>query len=375
MHTVAATADDQNRLSRQLSETNNRLTISVTVGQTPPPPPDCGGIANGKIGATRRGLTGFANGYRYGQLSTADRTRYMDAFAATGAKWFRMKMEDWNLAEFQDVVGKAKARGFCVIGNLNSNTSSGPWADPPDHQAWANQVASQFVSALKADVNVWEIWNEPNLNGFFPGTSDSYADLLHRTYLAIHAVDADAVVLGGGLAPAGGASESRNAVNFWTRVYDWNKAQGRPGSGELFDDDLANHPYLYPEDRLDPTNAAADWNAFYQTYLIHQLMADPAHGGPTNDGAKRSWATEAGFPTGRTLPGCTTLSAAATRIPAQLDKWISEWGTFTGPFLFHELQEQPGLTDIDHYFGFIRTDWTTKNPMYPAFTTYAARTN
>jgi CARDB len=154
-HTVAATADDQNRLPRELSESNNGLTISVTVGQTPPPPPDCRGLADGNIGATRGGLTGFAHGDRYGQL----------------------------------------------------------------------------------------------------------------------------------------------------------------------------------------------------------------------------WATEAGFPTGCTVAGCITLSAAATRIPAQLDKWISEWGTFTGPFLFHELQEQPGVTDVEHYFGFIRTDWTTKDPMYAAFRTYAARTN
>ena len=350
------------------------VVTSVTSKPPPTPTPDCRGRATVKVGATRGGLTGFANGYRYGQLNATERTSYMDAFAATGAKWFRMNMEDWNLAEFQDVVAKAKARGFCVIGNINANTSTGPWADPPDHQAWANEVASQFVTRLQADVHVWEIWNEPNLAGFWPSTSDSYADLLHRTYQAIHAVDADAVVLGGGLAPAGGASESANAVNFWTRVYDWNKAQGRQGSAQLFDG-LAHHPVLYPENPLAPENATADWNAFHQTLLIHQLMADPAYGGPTKDGAKRIWATEAGFPTGCGLTGCITLADAATRVPAQLDKWIDDWGSFTGPFLFHQLQEQPGVTGIEHYFGFVRTNWSPKNPMYSSFTTYAARTN
>jgi hypothetical protein len=58
------------------------------------------------------------------------------------------------------------------------------------------------------------------------------------------------------------------------------KAQGRQGSAELFDG-LAHHPYLYPEDPLAPANATADWNAFYQTLLIHNLMADAAHGGAT----------------------------------------------------------------------------------------------
>jgi CARDB len=372
-HTVTATADDQNRLTRELSETNNSLTVPLTIG-SPPPPPDCRGISTVKIGATRGGLTGFANGYRYEQLTAAERTTYMDAFAATGTKWYRMNMEDWNITEFQDVVAKAKARGLCVIGNISANPTGTHWADPPDHQAWADQAARNYVALLKADVNVWEVWNEPNLTDFWPSTSDSYADLLHRSYLAIHAVDSDAVVLGAGLSPAGGASDSRNAVNFWTRVYGWNNAQSRQGSAELFDG-LAHHPYLFPEDPLDPAYATADWNAFYQTFLIHQLMADPAYGGPTNDGAKRVWATEAGFPTGCNLSGCITVAAAATRVPAQLDKWINEWGTFTGPFLFHELQEQPGVTSIEHYFGFIHADWSPKNPMYSALTTYAARTD
>ena len=41
---------------------------------------------------------GFAHGYRYGQLSAADRVRYMDEFVASGAKWFRMNLENWSLA-------------------------------------------------------------------------------------------------------------------------------------------------------------------------------------------------------------------------------------------------------------------------------------
>jgi CARDB len=373
-HSVTAVADDQNRLRREVSESNNQLSTSLVVGTPPPPPADCRGTATVKVGPTRGGFTGFANGFRYSQLSAADRVTYMDAFAATGGKWFRMNMEDWDLSEFQDVVAKAKVRGLCVIGNLSANATGTHWGDPPDHQASADQVVSRFVNYLKADVNVWEVWNEANISDFWPGTSESYVDLLHRTHEAIHAIDSDAMVLGGGLAPSGNATDPNNAVNFWTRVYNWNHAQGRQGSAQLFDG-LAHHPYLFPEDPLAPGNSMADWNAFYQTYLIHQLMSDPAYGGPTNDGAKRIWATEAGFPTGCSYSGCITLQAASTRIPAQLDKWINEWGSFTGAFLFYELQDQPGVTGTEHFFGFLREDWSHKDPMYTAFTTYAARTN
>jgi hypothetical protein len=109
-----------------------------------------------------------------------------------------MNLEAWSLSEAQDVVARARARGLCVIGNLSANRTGTHWADPPDHQAWAANAASGFVTPLKGDVNVWEIWNEPNLSGFWPSTSESYADLLHQTYLAIKAADADAVVLGAG---------------------------------------------------------------------------------------------------------------------------------------------------------------------------------
>ncbi len=54
---------------------------------------------------------------------------------------------------------------------------------------------------------------------------------------------------------------------------------------------------------------------------------------------------------------------------------MNEWGSFTGPFMFYQVQEQPGLTDREHYFGFVRGDWSLKDPMYSAFKTYSARTN
>jgi hypothetical protein len=55
-----------------------------------------------------------------------------------------------------------------------------------------------------------------------------------------------------------------------------------------------------------------------------------------------------------------------------MDRWTVEWGSFTGPLMFHELQEQPGVTDIEHYFGFMRDDWSHKEPLWTAYKSYAA---
>jgi polysaccharide biosynthesis protein PslG len=307
---------------------------------------------------------GFANGYRYGQLSAADRVRYMDEFAASGAKWFRMNLENWSLAEAQDVVAKARERGFCVIGNLNANPSGTHWANPPDHQKWADAAVSTFVKPLINDVTVWEIWNEPNISGFFNGTSDAYADLLHTAYVTIHAAQTWAVITTAGLAPVGNGTDPNNAVPYWTRVYNWNARKGRSGSVGLFDV-MAHHAYLYPEDPTDHANDH-DWSGFYQAKLIHNLMVSKG------DGDKKVWGTETGAPSGCTYAQCITIDEAARRITGVMDRWTVEFGSFTGPLMFHELQEQPGVTDIEHYFGFMRGDWSHKEPLWTNYKNYAA---
>ena len=336
-------------------------TVPTTTTTTAPPPGNL--CPTGAAGTHKGALMGFANGYRYGQLSAADRVRYMDEFAASGAKWFRMNLEDWSLAEAQDVVAKARQRGFCVIGNLNANPTGTHWANPPDHKKWADAAVSTFVKPLINDVTVWEIWNEPNISSFFNANSDQYADLLHTAYAAIHAAQPWAVVSTAGLAPVGNGTNTNNAVNYWSRVYTWNARQGRSGSVGLFDV-LAHHAYLYPEDPTDHANDQ-DWSGFYQAKLIHDLMVSKG------DGAKKIWGTETGAPSGCTFSQCITVEEAARRVTGVMDRWTVEWGAFTGPLIWHELQEQPGVTDVEHYFGFIREDWTTKEPLWTAYKDYA----
>ena len=104
-------------------------------------------------------------------------------------------------------------------------------------------------------------WKEPSINGFFNGTSDAYADLLHTAYVTIHAAQPWAVISTAGLAPVGNSADSNNATPYWARVYKWNASRGRSGSVGLFDV-LAPHAYLYPEDPTDHANDQ-DWSGFY----------------------------------------------------------------------------------------------------------------
>jgi polysaccharide biosynthesis protein PslG len=300
----------------------------------------------------------------------------MNVIADEGVKWVRMDMEDWNMSEFQDMVSRANARGLCVFGNIMANASGTHWADPTDHQAWANAAANE-VSQLKGSVHVWEIWNEENTGSFWPGGNmNSFADLLHKTYLAIKAVDPNAVVISGGNAPNGDQTNPLNSVNVLKDWYNWNKSQGRQGSSQLFDA-VAHHPYSYPYNPTDPANLVG-WDAFYQTLLLHQVMADPNYGGPTNDGAKKIWGTEGGFPSGcpsgiTNLNTCISLTTAASWVSSIMDYWINNWGSFTGPFMWYEVQNQPNIsTDREGYFGFIDANWNPKQNQYNNLKAYSA---
>jgi hypothetical protein len=83
-------------------------------------------------------------------------------------------------------------------------------------------------------INMWEIWNEPNLSYYWPEQPfpRSYAALLHAAHNAIKAVDPAADVIVGGL-----TSGSWNSLNELYAV---------PGVGRWFDG-VALHPYTkYP---------------------------------------------------------------------------------------------------------------------------------
>lgn len=70
---------------------------------------------------------------------------------------------------------------------------------PRNLRAWADYVF-QTVSRYKDKIHYWEVWNEPDLQGFWHGTPEQYAELLAVSYDAIKRADPQAKVLLGGIA-------------------------------------------------------------------------------------------------------------------------------------------------------------------------------
>ncbi|BCX05598.1 MAG: hypothetical protein KatS3mg053_3536 [Candidatus Roseilinea sp.] len=70
-----------------------------------------------------------------------------------------------------------------------------PWDDPNNY--WG-QFVYQVVTRYRDHVRAWEVWNEPNLDEFWPASPQLYARLLQVAYQAAKAADpATTVVLGG----------------------------------------------------------------------------------------------------------------------------------------------------------------------------------
>src|SRR6185436_97299 len=115
-----------------------------------------------------------------------------------------------------------------------------------------------------------------------------YTELLRRTYTEIKKVDRTSVVLAAGTAPAPDDPSGKDMapVTFLEGIY-------AHGGGDAFDA-FAHHPYSYPCNPL----INKEWNAFFQTYWLHQALV--RHG----DGDRTIWGTESGAPTAGDVGGC-----------------------------------------------------------------------
>jgi hypothetical protein len=81
----------------------------------------------------------------------------------------------------------------------------GWWANTlaPQLEPWRNFVRTA-AERYKGRVHYWEIWNEPDLSGFFKGTTDDYIELLRTAHAEIKSADPQAKVWTAGFATVGG---------------------------------------------------------------------------------------------------------------------------------------------------------------------------
>lgn len=321
-------------------------------------------IQNGDAGTIAIGeqaTYGFSPGADIRHLSDASLSDDLAAMLEVGASWIRLDI-DWSIIEPEPgrydwdetdrLVEQATANGLQVLGLLTYTPS---WARPPEsNDKWPPDDEGDFADFATAavtryqplGVHSWEIWNEPNSQLFWAPKPDParYGRLLTASVDAIRAVDKDAVILSGGLAPGldreDGASFS--PLSFLQALIDF-RALDRV-------DAVAVHPYSFPARPLDPESAR--WNTFLIVPDMYRLLVD------SQVDPRQIWITEYGAPTGD-HPRSVDETDQSVFILDALDA-AAGW-PWAGPtFVYGFRDVGSDLGDLEDNYGIVRNDGSPK---------------
>jgi hypothetical protein len=284
---------------------------------------------------------------------------------AMGATWVRVPM-NWVSLEMHGkgryewwasdrVVDAARKEGLRILGVVSytpawARPAGTPATNPPnDPDDYARFVAALADRYAPLGVHHWEIWNEPNVPFMWTPKPDParYTTLLRKAFSAIKREDRRAVVLSAGLSPGWDAPDGSqmSPVTFLERMY----RAGAKGSFHA----VGYHPASFPY----RSTYSASWNAFQQTPQLSAVMR--AHG----DAKKRIWATEIGFPTGRSSMAVSEQTQAKYLLEA-LRVWQAS--PYAGPAIVYSIRDfGTNPRNYDDNFGLVRYNGSPK-PAYTA---------
>lgn len=318
---------------------------------------------------------GVAAGWQLPWMSSTDQATYLNSDQAMGAGWLRFDINwtsiqaggptSYNWAPQDAVVKGAMSRGIQILGTIaytpawarpSGTTDKYPPTNVSDYGNFCKATAQHFGPM---GVHAYEVWNEPNLSGFFMPSPNvvKYTAMLKACYTAIKSVDPNSTVMTGGTSPAGsynnpGSTSQINGINFLEGIY----ANG----GKGYFDAVAHHPYTFP---YDPSTVA-NWSAWYQMFgtspSLRSVMI--ANG----DGNKKIWGTEWGAPTnGPSGSGYVSESTQAAEVTSAFKLWTSY--SWTGPLFVYDFRDDgTSTTTRENFFGLVRYDWSQK-PAWSAF--------
>ncbi len=315
------------------------------------------------------GLSGVGFGFSQGSgllwESVAQQAADLDGMVAAGASWVGADIDwpsiqaggpnAWNWQPTDRLINAARSRGLQVLATADYTPV---WARPANtSDKHAPNDPAQFATFVRAaatryaanGVHAWQIWNEPNTAAFFQPHPDpqAYAQLLIAGADAIHSADPSAVVMNGGLAPAGNVAGQTIAPNdFLIQMY----AAGIGGHVNA----ISMHPYSFP---YSPTTPAT-WNPFYMLGYTHLIMT--AFG----DAGLPIWGTEAGFGTGQ---DAQSLSEAMQAV--RMKELVVAWKQLPFAaklFVYGYRDTLAGSTSVWDNMGMVHRDFSTK-PAFAAF--------
>jgi O-antigen ligase len=240
-----------------------------------------------------------------------------------------------------------------------------PPIPPTDPDRFA-AFAAAFAERYGAQVDYYQIWDEPNLAAHWGGgpvNPPAYADLLARTARASRAADSDARILLAGLAPTTETGpQNLSDVRYLEQLY-------QAGAAPYFDV-VAGKPYGFD---TGPDDRRADESVlnFSRLLLLREVMV--AH----DDADKAIWASHWGWnalPPGWTgapsVWGQTDEATQAARTIAALERARTEW-PWTGALILENFQPAAPPDDPRWGFALVGQD-DAPRPAYDVVAAWAA---
>ena len=284
------------------------------------------------FGMVHAGETGSAE--EYGLLDEMGVTWILRTF-----NWDRIENRKgvFDFSVYDEYVDTAKQNNKKILAVLGYEA---PWLYPegkskkyvsPENIPHFLRFVEEIMRHYNGRVDVWEIWNEPNIS-FWKGTAKEFYELTRLTAIKIRETDPGAYILGG---------------VFWRSPAGFIKGMHKAGAMENLDG-LAFHPYA-----VNPAGAVKIHDKFLKT------LTEINYSGPV-------WITEMGYPTGGWYPSkvsleefpsyvVKTITGAAARGTRSL-LWYQLFDRY------NELEVPPDTRrDSEAFFGLAYHDYQRKD--------------
>ncbi len=209
-------------------------------------------------------------------------------------------------------------------------------AAPPNPQAWEEFVTA-LVTRYKGKINSYELWNEPNVIGYWTGSQQQMVDMASRAYKIIKSIDPQAQVV----------SPSASSTGWPLQADAWLDQYLAAGGGK-YADVIAWHGYSGRNDRaaLPPEDMARQISALRGVLAKHNVANLPL------------WNTEGSWGKDAQLPDEAQQAAFLVKwymiqftngvARAYWYQWDSDWGTLW--------REGSGLTQAGEAYKQVH-DW------------------
>ena len=235
--------------------------------------------------------------------------KQIDRLKALGLEWVRLDLHwdqlepvegQYRVATLDQLVQKLQDNQlksvFYLVGSAPFATTApvgAPYQDqypPKDPNVFANRML--LLSQRYPSVNAWQVWNEPNLLGFWRPVADpaGYARLLTITATALRTVNPSKPVVAAGMAFFGEMPNGQSMLD----------ALGALGVASL-NTVISYHPYTQLPEGNDPANL--DFVA--KTTQLNQALR--------NSGVQTLWSTEWGWSTYKGPKDAQDLISAQTQ--------------------------------------------------------------